>query len=334
MNRRIPQICLYTPAQHRRGHRCAALGARLDRVADRPAPRQVRADHGRFGRHRRPARAAAGDRRRQGDDHGAPRRPAARRCAPRSCASSRKSATTRRRNACRCSPTSTSADETALQRALEATLRAFGRIDYLVNNAGIAGAEQMVVDLDPDTWRATLQARTSTSNYSLIEKVVPLMKAQGGGYILNVSSYFGGEKHIAVPYPNRADYAVSKAGQRALVENLARFVGPEIQINAIAPGPVDGQRLQGARTASRVLFDRRAQLIVETRRLNARARSGAEGARRGVTHWTRCCALSQRTTSVASRIRARRPSRCARSRRRSPTRCGTGPSRTIPRCAS
>jgi malonyl-CoA reductase / 3-hydroxypropionate dehydrogenase (NADP+) len=71
------------------------------------------------------------------------------------------------------------------------------------------------------------------------------MKAQGSGYILNVSSYFGGEKYIAVPYPNRSDYAVSKAGQRALVENLARFVGPEIQINAIAPGPVEGQRLEG-----------------------------------------------------------------------------------------
>lgn len=156
--------------------------------------------------------------------------------------------------------------EAALQLALEATLRAFGRIDYLVNNAGVAGAEQMVVDLDPDAWRATLQANLN-SNYSLIEKVVPLMKAQGSGYILNVSSYFGGEKYIAVPYPNRADYAVSKAGQRALVENLARFVGPEIQINAIAPGPVDGQRLKG-KDGKAGLFDRRARLIIENRRLN------------------------------------------------------------------
>ena len=156
--------------------------------------------------------------------------------------------------------------EAAMKLALEATLRAFGRIDYLVNNAGVAGAEQMVVDLDPDAWRATLQSNLN-SNYSLIEKVVPLMKAQGSGYILNVSSYFGGEKYIAVPYPNRADYAVSKAGQRALVENLARFVGPEIQINAIAPGPVDGQRLKG-KEGKAGLFDRRARLILENRRLN------------------------------------------------------------------
>lgn len=159
------------------------------------------------------------------------------------------------------------ADEASLGRAVEATIAAFGRIDYLVNNAGVAGAEQMVVDMDVDAWRYTLQANL-VSNYSLIEKVVPIMKRQGSGYILNVSSYFGGEKYIAVPYPNRADYAVSKAGQRALTENLARFVGPEIQVNAIAPGPVDGDRLRGV-GGKPGLFERRGKLILENRRLNS-----------------------------------------------------------------
>jgi len=158
------------------------------------------------------------------------------------------------------------ADEASLGRAVEATLAAFGRIDYLVNNAGVAGAEQMVVDMDVDAWRYTLTANL-VSNYSLIEKVVPIMKKQGTGYILNVSSYFGGEKYVAVPYPNRADYAVSKAGQRALTENLARFVGPEIQVNAIAPGPVDGDRLRGV-GGKPGLFERRGRLILENRRLN------------------------------------------------------------------
>ena len=158
------------------------------------------------------------------------------------------------------------ADEQALVKSVNATLKAFGRIDYLINNAGVAGAEQMAVDMQLTDWRNTLQANL-VSNYSLIEKVVPLMKKQGSGYILNVSSYFGGEKYIAVPYPNRSDYAVSKAGQRALVENLARFVGPEIQINAIAPGPVEGQRLKG-KDGKAGLFDRRAKLILENKRLN------------------------------------------------------------------
>ncbi len=158
------------------------------------------------------------------------------------------------------------ADEASLGRAVEAAVKTFGRIDYLVNNAGVAGAEQMVVDMDVDAWRYTLKANL-VSNYSLIEKVVPIMKKQGSGYILNVSSYFGGEKYVAVPYPNRADYAVSKAGQRALTENLARFVGPEIQVNAIAPGPVDGDRLRGV-GGKPGLFERRGRLILENRRLN------------------------------------------------------------------
>lgn len=158
-------------------------------------------------------------------------------------------------------------DEASLARSVDATVEAFGHIDYLINNAGVAGAEQMVVDMEVEDWRRTLSANL-ISNYSLIEKVVPIMKARGSGYILNVSSYFGGEKYIAVPYPNRADYAVSKAGQRALVENLARFVGPEIQVNAIAPGPVDGDRLRG--TDGRPgLFERRSLLILENKRLNA-----------------------------------------------------------------
>ncbi len=158
------------------------------------------------------------------------------------------------------------ADEQQLVKLVERTIDVFGRIDYLINNAGISGAEEMVIDMDLDAWRTTLAANL-ISNYSLIRKVAPLMKAQGSGYILNVSSYFGGEKSVAIPYPNRADYAVSKAGQRAMVESFARFMGPEVQINAIAPGPVDGDRLRG--TGERPgLFKRRGRLILENKRLN------------------------------------------------------------------
>ncbi|GAB4197583.1 MAG: malonyl CoA reductase subunit Mcr [Roseiflexaceae bacterium] len=153
-----------------------------------------------------------------------------------------------------------------IERLVGQTLAAFGRVDYLINNAGIAGVEEMVVDMPLEGWRHTLEANL-ISNYRLIRRLAPQMKARGG-YVLNVSSYFGGEKYVAIPYPNRADYAVSKAGQRALVEALARFLGPEIQINAIAPGPVEGDRLRG--TGERPgLFERRARLILENKRLNS-----------------------------------------------------------------
>jgi malonyl-CoA reductase/3-hydroxypropionate dehydrogenase (NADP+) len=158
------------------------------------------------------------------------------------------------------------AHEEQLAALVEWTLQTFGRVDYLLNNAGIAGVEEMVIDLPLAGWNNTLNANL-ISNYSLIRKLAPLMQAQGSGYVLNVSSYFGGEKYAAIPYPNRADYAVSKAGQRALAEALARFLGPEVQINALAPGPVEGDRLRG--TGERPgLFMRRARLILANKRLN------------------------------------------------------------------
>ncbi|MES3033487.1 MAG: SDR family oxidoreductase [Gemmatimonadota bacterium] len=171
-------------------------------------------------------------------------------------------------------------DVSTLRRAVEGTLAAFGRIDYLINNAGVSGAEEMVVDMSLDAWRYTLDANL-VSNYALLKEVVPVMRKQGSGYILNVSSYFGGEKHLAVAYPNRADYAVSKAGQRALVESLARHLGPEIQINAIAPGPVDGDRLRGL-GGKPGLFMRRGRLILENKRLNATHSAVVKAARRGL----------------------------------------------------
>ena len=111
------------------------------------------------------------------------------------------------------------------------------------------------MDMSLDDWNRTMHANL-ISNYALIRKYAPLMKQQGTGSVLNVSSYFGGEKYVAVAYPNRADYAVSKAGQRVLAEILSRHLGPEIQINALAPGPVDGARLRGLGGAPG-LFERR-----------------------------------------------------------------------------
>ena len=170
-------------------------------------------------------------------------------------------------------------DLASLKSAVDATVKAFGRIDYLINNAGVAGAEDMVVDMSVDAWNYTLDANL-VSNFTLMHHAVPLMKAQGSGYVLNVSSYFGGEKYLAVAYPNRADYAVSKSGQRAMVESMARYLGPEVQFNAIAPGPVAGDRLAGT-GGKPGLFERRGRLILENRRLNAIHAAAVKALRRG-----------------------------------------------------
>ncbi|MEM8852596.1 MAG: SDR family NAD(P)-dependent oxidoreductase [Pseudomonadota bacterium] len=189
-------------------------------------------------------------------------------------------------------------DFASLKRAVDETIAVFGRIDYLINNAGIAGAEDMVVDMDPDAWRFTLNANL-VSNYFLMQEIVPHMKENGSGYVLNVSSYFGGEKALAVAYPNRADYAVSKADQRAMVENFSCYLGPEVQLSAIAPGPVDGERLSGV-LGRPGLFVRRAKLIMENRRLNAVHGAVIEAVRGGAEIETVLRRLSRNSTSTLS----------------------------------
>ncbi len=169
---------------------------------------------------------------------------------------------------------------TDIERLAYRAITTYGHVDYLINNAGVVGAEDMVIDMPLDGWRHCLQANLN-SNYALIRAFAPQMKARGGGHVINVSSYFGGEKYVAIAYPNRSDYAVSKAGQRAMVEALARFLGPEVQINAVSPGPVDGDRLRG--TADRPsMFQRRARVILENKRLGevytAMLGAGNEGA--------------------------------------------------------
>ncbi|WP_439107547.1 SDR family NAD(P)-dependent oxidoreductase [Congregibacter sp.] len=172
-------------------------------------------------------------------------------------------------------------DEAALERLYDHSIELFGHVDFLINNAGISGAEEMVVDMTLEAWNRTMYANL-ISNYSLIRKYAPKMKANGYGVVLNVSSYFGGEKYVAVAYPNRADYAVSKAGQRVLAEILSRHLGPEIRINALAPGPVDGARLRGLGGAPG-LFERRGRLVLENKRLNSVHKAAIAGLRQGAS---------------------------------------------------
>lgn len=157
-------------------------------------------------------------------------------------------------------------DENSIAKAFQEVIEKFGRIDFLINNAGITGQEKSVVDISLEGWRNTLNANL-ISNYNLITHALPLMKQNHEGYIVNVSSQFGG-MHFATPaYPNRADYAVTKAGQRALAEAFGGILGPDVLINAVAPGPVEGDRLRGGTNRSS-LYYRRAKANLENMRTN------------------------------------------------------------------
>lgn len=157
-------------------------------------------------------------------------------------------------------------DEASVENAFNKVISKYGRLDFLINNAGITGQEQMIFDMSVDGWNTTLQANL-ISNYDLMIRSLPYMKLQKLGSIINLSSAFGGQRYGTPSYPIRADYAVSKAGQRALSENFASLIGPEVKINTISPGPVEGDRVRGGGSRPGLYF-RRAKINAENKRVN------------------------------------------------------------------
>jgi len=126
------------------------------------------------------------------------------------------------------------ADDGMADDVVRRTLEQFGRVDVLVNNAAIARATRFG-DLEADEWRATLEVNL-TVPFLLTKAVVPAMKAQHYGRIVNVSSSAG----RTVSTFGGAHYTASKAGllglTRASAKELGRF---GITVNAVCPGMID-----------------------------------------------------------------------------------------------
>jgi len=132
------------------------------------------------------------------------------------------------------------ADEAAVERTVAATVAEFGRLDVLVNNAGIAGPTAPILELKREEWDRTL-AINVTGAYLCAKHAVPHMRARGAGRVVNITSVAG-----LIGYALRSPYAVSKWGMIGLTRSLALEVGPDgITVNAIAPGSVRGERLDG-----------------------------------------------------------------------------------------
>ena len=123
------------------------------------------------------------------------------------------------------------------QRVVDQAIGRFGRIDILVNNVGAfkfhAGGFLSIGDAD---WQQTLALNFMTT-VRTTRAVLPVMVAQGGGAIVNLSSV-----NARLPGPPVADYSAAKAA----VTNLTRVVAEEftakgVRVNAVAPGPVSTQ---------------------------------------------------------------------------------------------
>ncbi|CDS52751.1 D-beta-hydroxybutyrate dehydrogenase [Polaromonas sp. CG9_12] len=113
----------------------------------------------------------------------------------------------------------------------------WGGLDVLVNNAGIAGPTAKVEDTDLAAWDQTI-AVNLTGPFLCTRRAVPLLKAAGGGSIVNLSSVAG-----RLGFPLRTPYSASKFGVIGLTETWAMELGPsKIRVNAILPGIVAGER--------------------------------------------------------------------------------------------
>jgi len=120
----------------------------------------------------------------------------------------------------------------------DAAVRAYGRIDTLVNNAGDGGPTRPIQDYTVDDWFYTLNS-CLTSAYLCSRFVVPSMIEAGRGAIVNIAS-MAGRRGLAY----RVGYCSAKAGQIGLTYGLALELGRHnITVNAIAPGAVAGDRI-------------------------------------------------------------------------------------------
>ncbi|MCO6410401.1 SDR family oxidoreductase [Hoeflea alexandrii] len=116
----------------------------------------------------------------------------------------------------------------------------WGGIDVVCANAGIAGPTALVEDVEPEDFRRCLAVNLEGA-FLAAKYAAPMMKAQRSGVILITSSNAG-----INGFPNRAPYAAAKWAEIGLMKTLAMELGPfGIRANAIAPGCVEGPRIDG-----------------------------------------------------------------------------------------
>ncbi len=121
-------------------------------------------------------------------------------------------------------------DQASIDAAVAATLGAHGRIDILINNAGIAGGNAPVWELDPDVWRRVIDVNL-TGSFLACRAVVPQMLSRGYGRIVNIASIAGKEGN-----PNASHYSASKAGLIALTKSLGKELATHnVLVNCVAP---------------------------------------------------------------------------------------------------
>jgi len=124
-------------------------------------------------------------------------------------------------------------DPAACGTLVERTVEEFGRLDVLVNNAGIT-RDGLLVRMSDDDWNAVI-ATNLTSVFSLSRAAGKVMMKQRAGSIVNLTSVVG-----LVGNAGQANYAAAKAGVIGLTKTVARELAPRnVRANAVAPGFIE-----------------------------------------------------------------------------------------------
>src|ERR1044071_587309 len=129
-------------------------------------------------------------------------------------------------------------DLAQVDRLFQDVQKNLGGLDVLVNNAGIAGPTGKVEDIKPEDWDRCIAIDLNGMFYCT-RKAMPLIKAAGGGSIINLSSAAG-----RLAFPMRTPYSAAKFAVVGFTESLAAEAGPDrVRVNCIQPGVVEGERI-------------------------------------------------------------------------------------------
>ena len=131
------------------------------------------------------------------------------------------------------------ADIAQVEKLFQEVQKNLGGLDVLVNNAGIAGPTGKIEDIKPEDWERCIAVDLNGMFYCT-RKAMPMIKAAGGGSIINLSSAAG-----LHGFPQRSPYCAAKWGVVGFTKSLSVEAGPDkVRVNCICPGIVEGERIE------------------------------------------------------------------------------------------
>ncbi len=137
--------------------------------------------------------------------------------------------------------------EADCERLISTTIQHYGRLDFLINNAGAVGRlpSNHLADVSNEIFSRMLNTNV-VGTWCLTRYAIPYLKQSQDGVIINITSVAGTDAAAAT---SAMPYAVCKAGINHMTKLLAKELGPEIRVNAIAPGLIKTPRTQDFKAA-------------------------------------------------------------------------------------